>query len=308
MRVLVTGSSGWLGQTLVPRLRRSGHEVVGIDPVPAPTTRVVGSIADRDLVRTTMRDFQVEAVIHAGARHKPHVQTHAASEFVAVNIQGTLNLLEESVSPGSRVDRFVFTSTTSLMVSNEIRAGRSGGATRAAWMTEELTPLLPRNIYGVTKLSAEHLCRMFHQLHGLPLLILRTARFFPEEDDMAHAIVQSEENTKTNEFLFRRLTVEDAAESHVLALEKAPQLKFDTFIICAKTPFSREDCEALIVDAPAVVARCFPQYPELYARRGWTMFASIDRVYDSTRAAARLGFLCRTGFREKLAELAATIL
>jgi UDP-glucose 4-epimerase len=308
MRILVTGSSGWLGQTLVPRLRRAGHEVVGIDPVPAPTTRVVGSIADRDLVRETMRDFQVEAVIHAGARHKPHVQTHAASEFVAVNIQGTLNLLEESVSPGSRVDRFVFTSTTSLMVSNEIRAGRSGGAARAAWMTEELTPLLPRNIYGVTKLSAEHLCRMFHQLHGLPLLILRTARFFPEEDDMAHAIVQSEENTKTNEFLFRRLTVEDAAESHVLALEKAPQLKFGTFIICAKTPFSRDDCEALIVDAPAVVARYFPRYPELYARLGWTMFASIDRVYDSTKAAARLGFVCRTGFREKLAELAATIL
>jgi len=305
MRILVTGSSGWLGQTLVPRLRRAGHEVVGIDPVPSPTTRVVGSIADRELVRATMRDFEVEAVIHAGARHKPHVQTHAPSEFVAVNIQGTLNLLEESVSAGSKVDRFVFTSTTSLMVSNGISAGRSGGATRAAWMTEELTPLLPRNIYGVTKLSAEHLCRMFHELHGLPIVILRTARFFPEADDMAHAIVQSEENTKTNEFLFRRLTVEDAAASHVVALDKARELGFDTFIIAAKTPFSRDDCAALIVDAPAVVARYFPRYPELYARLGWTMFASIDRVYDSTKAAARLGFACRTGFRERLAELEA---
>ena len=305
MRILVTGSSGWLGQTLVPRLRQLGHEVVGIDPVPSPTTRVVGSIADRALVRATMRDFQVEAVIHAGARHKPHVQTHAPSEFVAVNIQGTLNLLEESVSAGSKVDRFVFTSTTSLLVSNGIRAGRAGGATRAAWMTEELTPLLPRNIYGVTKLSAEHLCRMFHELHGLPIVILRTARFFPEADDMAHAIVQSEENTKTNEFLFRRLTVGDAAESHVVALDKARELGFDTFIICATTPFSRNDCEALIVDAPAVVARYFPRYPELYARLGWTMFGSIDRVYDSTKAATRLGFVCRTGFREKLAELEA---
>src|SRR5215475_7867512 len=278
MRILVTGSSGWLGQTLVPRLRRDGHDVAGIDPLPAPTTRVVGSIADRALVRRTLRDFGIEAVVHAGARHKPHVATHAASEFVAVNVQGTLNLLEESVAPGSTVDRFVFTSTTSLMVSNEIRAGRSGGATHAAWMTEEMSPLLPRNIYGVTKLSAEHLCRMVHEQHGLPVVILRTARFFPEEDDMAHAIVQSEENTKTNEFLFRRLTVEDAAESHVLALERAPDLAFDTFIICATTPFARADCEALIVDAPAVVARYFPRYPALYARLGWTMFESIDRV------------------------------
>lgn len=307
MHILVTGSSGWLGRTLVPRLRQAGHEVVGIDPVPAPTTRVVGSIVDRSLVRATMREFEVEAVIHAGARHKPHVETHAKTEFVAVNVEGTLNLLEESVAPGSKVDRFVFTSTTSLMVSEEIRAGRSGGATRAAWMTEEMAPLLPRNIYGVTKLSAEHLCRLFHRQHGLPVVVLRTARFFPEEDDMAHVIPQSEENTKVNEFLFRRLTVEDVAESHIVALAKAPELGFDNFIICARTPFAPADCEALIADAPAVVTRYFPEYPRIFAKRGWTMFDSIDRVYDSSRAAARLGFVCRTGFGEKLRELEALL-
>lgn len=307
MRILVTGSSGWLGQTLVPRLRQDGHEVVGIDPVPSATTDVVGSVADRGLVRAAMRDFDVEAVVHAGARHKPHVETHARSEFVAVNVEGTLNLLEESAAPGSKVGRFVFTSTTSLMISKEMRAGRSGGATKALWITEEMTPLLPRNIYGVTKLSAEHLCRMFHEAHGLPVLILRTARFFPEEDDMAHAIVQSDANTKVNEFLFRRLSVEDAAESHVVALGKAPELGFDTLIISSKTPFAPDDCEALIADAPSVVRRYFPHYPEVYGRLGWTMFESIDRVYDSDRAAKRLGFICRTGFGEKLQELEAEL-
>jgi len=303
MRILVTGSSGWLGQTLVPRLRRAGHEVMGIDPVPAPTTQAVGSIADRALVRAVMRDFGATAVVHAGALHKPHIESRSRDEFVAVNVQGTLNLLEEAVAPGSQVDRFVFTSTTSLMISQAIRAGRAGGASKAEWITEAMAPLLPRNIYGVTKLSAEHLCRLFHELHRLPAVILRTARFFPEEDDMAHAIAQSEPNTKVNEFLFRRLTVEDAAESHVAALAKAPQLGFDTFIVCARTPFVRADCEQLIHDAPAVVARYFPRYRGVYARLGWTMFPSIDRVYDSTKAAQRLGFVCRTGFAEKLAEL-----
>jgi nucleoside-diphosphate-sugar epimerase len=303
MRVLVTGSSGWLGQALVPRLKRDGHEVVGIDPVPAPTTTVVGSIVDRQLVRTTMCDFGIDAVIHAGALHKPHVDTCGRSEFIDTNVQGTLNLLEESVSPGSRVGRFVFTSTTSLMISQEIRAGRAAGAKQARWITEELTPLLPRNIYGVSKLAAEHLCRLFHELHRLPIIILRTARFFPEADDMAHAIPHSDENTKVNEFLFRRLSVEDTAESHVTALAKAPEIGFDTFIISARTPFSPEDCEELIADAPKVVERYFPHYRKIYERLGWTMFASIDRVYDSSRAARRLGFVCRTGFGEKLAEL-----
>lgn len=274
-----------------------------MDPVPSRTTQVVGSVADRELVRATIHDLGIDAIVHAGALHKPNIETHGPSDFVAVNVQGTLNLLEEAVAPGSKVDRFVFTSTTSLMISREIRAGSSGGAKKAAWVTEEMTPPLPRNIYGVTKLSAEHLCRLFYELHGLPVTILRTSRFFPEEDDMAHLIVQSEPNTKTNEFLFRRLTVEDAAESHVVALSKAPSLGFDTFIISARTPFSPNDCGELIADAPSVVARYFPQYPELYARAGWTMFQSIDRVYDSGKAFRLLGFQCRTGFKEKLEEL-----
>src|SRR3984957_1294083 len=305
MRILVTGSSGWLGQTLVPRLRNASYEVIGIDLLPAPTTQIVGSVADRELVRSTMRDFQVHAVIHSGGLHKPNIETHETSSFVSANVQGTLNLLEESVSPGSKVDRFVFTSTTSLMISREIRAARSRNVTEALWIDEEMTPILPRNIYGVTKHAAEHLCRLFHQIHGLPVVILRTARFFPEEDDMAHEISQSGPNTKANELLFRRLSVEDGAESHVVAISKAPELGFDTFIISAKTPFQRGDCRQLIADAPAVVERYFPHYRKLYERVGWTMFQHIDRVYDSGKASRILGFECRYGFKEMLDELAA---
>ncbi len=300
MNILVTGSSGWLGQTLVPRLARDGHKVIGLDPEAGPTTSVVGSVVDRALVRRIIQSEGIEAIVHAAARHKPHIETHDNSEFVAVNVQGTLNLLEEAVAPGSKVDRFVFTSTTSLMISQEIRDGKAGGAQEAVWIDETMTPLRPRNIYGVTKLAAEELCRLFNHLHKLPVLVLRTSRFFPEEDDMAHAIAQSGENTKANEFLFRRLSVEDAAEAHVVALAKAKDIGFDTFIVSALTPFSREDCRALIADAPSVVARYFPDYRKRYTSRGWTMFDTVDRVYDSSKAAKVLGFTCRTNFKEVL--------
>ena len=292
----MTGSSGWLGQTLVPRLARDGHKVVGLDPEPGATTSVVGSVVDRALVRRVIRDEGITAIVHAAARHKPHIETHDNSEFVAVNVQGTLNLLEEAVAPGSPVDRVVFTSTTSLMISQEIRDGKAGGAREAIWIDETMASLKPRNIYGVTKLAAEELCRLFNHLHRLPVQILRTSRFFPEEDDMAHAIVQSGENTKANEFLFRRLSVEDAAEAHAVALGRAKEVGFDTFIVSAPTPFTRDDCHDLITDAPAVVARLFPEYRALYERRGWMMFDMIDRVYDAAKAERVLGFRCRTDF------------
>ena len=62
-------------------------------------------------------------------------------------------------------------------------------------------------------------------------------------------------------------------------------------MISASTPFAPGDCDELIVDAPAVVARYFPDFPDLYARKGWTMFQSIDRIYDASRARDRLGFV-----------------
>jgi UDP-glucose 4-epimerase len=294
MRVLLTGSSGWLGRSLAPRLKRDGHDVIGLDVQPGEHTSFVGSVTDRALVERVMSAEAITAVVHASALHKPDIARFSASDFVAVNVQGTLNLLEAAVAAGA--DRFVFTSTTSLMISESIRAGLRGGARRAAWITEHLQPLKPRNIYGVTKLAAEHLCRMMSENHGLPAVVLRTGRFFPEEDDMAHAIEQSDENTKANEFLFRRLTVEDAAEAHVAALERAPALGFGLFIIAAPTPFQPEDCDELIADAPSVVARYFPEYVDIYRRLGWSMFSSIDRVYSSRLAETALGFRCRTGF------------
>jgi UDP-glucose 4-epimerase len=299
MRILLTGSSGWLGRTLAPRLIALDHEVTGLDPVTGEHTTVVGSVADRATVRAVIGDHRIEAVIHSGAVHKPDIERFSREDFIAINIGGTFNLLEESAAQG--VGRFVFTSTTSLMISPRLWAP-GDGPSRAVWLTEE-SRTQPRNIYGVTKLSAEHLCRLYHEQFGLPVVVLRTSRFFPEADDMAHAIAQDAANTKANELLFRRLTVEDAAEAHVAALDRAPDLGFDTFIVSAPPPFAPQDCEALMRDAPSVVARYFPDYPRLYAERGWTMFDTIDRVYDPSHAARRLGFVCRTGFGEMLAEL-----
>jgi UDP-glucose 4-epimerase len=297
VRILLTGSSGWLGRFLAPRLRRDGHEVTGLDVASGADTDFVGSVADRNLVERVFAERGIEATIHAGALHKPDIARYPARAFVDVNVAGTLNLLEAAAAAGN--DRFVFTSTTSLMVSEALHRG---GAGKAEWLSEDHRPLEPRNIYGITKLAAEQICRLVHRTSGLPVVVLRTGRFFPEEDD-THRDPPGP-NIKANEFLNRRLTVEDAAEAHVAALERAPELGFDTFIVSAPPPFAPAECEALGRDAAAVVARHFPGAAELYARAGWRLPARIDRVYDPGRAEARLGFRCRTDFAAILAALA----
>lgn len=254
-------------------------------------TDVVGTVTDRGLVDRIFAEHAIEAVIHAGALHKPDIARYPAQAFVDVNVTGTLNLLEAAAA--ARHDRFIFTSTTSLMISAKIRAEQHD---EAVWLDETTGPLEPRNIYGATKLAAEQLCRVHHLEHGLACVVLRTARFFPEEDDMAHAQATDGPNTKANELLHRRLTVEDAAEAHRIALVRAPALGFDTFVLSAPTPFARGDAVALKQNAASVVERCFPEARALYARAGWLLPASIGRVYDASRAERALGFRCRSDF------------
>jgi len=295
MHVLLTGSSGWLGRSLAPRLRASGHQVTGLDVVSGEDTDLVGSVADRAAVDCAFARG-VEAVIHAGALHKPDIARYPAQTFVDVNVTGTLNLLEAAVAAGH--DRFVFTSTTSLMISQAVR-DEVGDA--AVWLDETSGPLAPRNIYGVTKLAAEGLCRVYASERGLPVTVLRTARFFPEDDDTHRSL--SGENLKANEFLHRRLTVEDAADAHLVALERAPTLGFDTFLLSAPNPFSLHEVAELKRDAAAVIAKHFPDAPQIYAARGWQLPVSIGRIYDASYAERRLGFRCQTGFAEVLAAL-----
>jgi nucleoside-diphosphate-sugar epimerase len=296
MRVLLTGSSGWLGRYLGPRLVAAGHEVVGLDPAPGEQTQVIGSVAERSLIDRTFAEQGIEAVVHAGALHKPDIARYPAQAFIDTNVTGTLNLLEAADAAGH--DRFIFTSTTSLMITEAIR---SGGGPAAVWLNEASGPLEPRNIYGVTKLAAEHLCRLYHRRSGMAVMILRTGRFFPEDDDTYTE--PSGDNLKANEFLHRRLTVEDAAEAHVVALERAPRIGFGTFILSAPPPFSQDEARELKRDAPRVIARHFPDAAALYSQAGWSLPQSLDRVYDPGLAEGLLGFRCRTDFAAVLEAL-----
>jgi UDP-glucose 4-epimerase len=232
VRVLITGSSGHLGDALGRTLRDLGHEVVGIDILEG------ASITDRACVRRTIEG--VQSVLHTATLHKPHLLTHDRQTFIDTNVTGTLVLLEEAVRAG--VESFIFTSTTSVF-----------GHALAGWLAESVAPI-PKNIYGVTKRAAEDLCELFSRRERLPCLILRTSRFFPEEDDNRSVReTYADDNLKANEYLYRRVDIEDVVSAHLLAIARAKEVGFDRYIISATTPFSASDLPELHADAPRVV-------------------------------------------------------
>jgi UDP-glucose 4-epimerase len=297
MTILVTGSSGHLGEALVRTLREMGQEVAGLDIIEGPFTTHVGSVADRACVRRCMAG--VKTVFHAATLHKPHVATHARQDFVDTNITGTLNLLEEAVAAG--VGSFIYTSTTSVF--GDALVPPEGAP--AAWITEDVRPI-PKNIYGVTKAAAEDLCQLFQRNQGLATMVLRTSRFFPEEDDdrgVRNGF--ADDNIKLNEFLYRRVDIEDIVSAHLLAAEKAPALGFRRYIISATTPFTPDDLPDLRDHAPRAVQRHVPEYEAEFARRDWKMLSSIDRVYVNARVRSELGWQPRYDFRFLIKRLAA---
>jgi nucleoside-diphosphate-sugar epimerase len=297
MRILVTGSSGHLGEALARTLRNLGHEVIGLDIVPGPLTTQLGTVADRTTVKRCMAG--VRHVFHPATLHKPHVATHSRQAFIDVNLTGTLNLLEEAVTAG--VESLVYTSTTSVF--GDALVPPAGEP--SVWITEDVTPI-PKNIYGVTKSAAEDLCQLFQRNQGLACMVLRTSRFFPEvDDDRSARASYVDANLKVNEYLHRRVDIEDVVSAHLLAARQATTLGFRRYIISATSPLQPEDMAALRANAPVVVQRRMPAYAEVYARLGWKMAPGIDRVYVNARAREELGWQPRYDFGFLIGQLEA---
>lgn len=278
MRLLVTGSSGQLGREICQQLK-GHHDVVGVDLVPGPHTQHLGSVADRALVYELAKGADV--IIHAASLHVPDLKHRKRHEFVDVNVQGTLNVLEAAVR--EKVSRVVYTSTTSVYgLALEL-------PDRAAWVTEEVAPR-PRDVYDVTKLAAEELCRVFAREDALAVTCLRTSRFYKQSPEVIAWYR-----------LFRGGDLRDIARAHVLAAHQA-QTGFELFNISGPTPFKREDAEALHKDVRAVLRRRVPGFIEEFERRGWKLPARIDRVYSSARAAEHLGYHPKLDWRDALAQ------
>ncbi|KAH8691604.1 hypothetical protein BGW36DRAFT_388636 [Talaromyces proteolyticus] len=286
--ILVTGSAGHLGTALMLTLPGLGFRPLGIDILPSPTTTHVGSISDRAFIASIFDTNPIKHILHAATLHKPHVCSHSKEQFISTNIVGTLILLEESSRFKEQIESFIFFSTTSAF--GMALSPKPGNP--AAWIDESVLPE-PKNIYGVTKVAAEDMCALMQKQSGIPVLVLRTSRFFPEEDDDEdRRAAMSDENLKVLELAYRRCDIEDIVSASVCAMKKAKAIRWGKYIISAPPPFNNNahTLDVLNRNPAEVVTKIFPDVDVVFKEKGWKHLARIDRVYDSSKAVKELGW------------------
>ena len=224
-------------------------------------------------------------VLHAATLHKPHVATHARQDFVDTNITGTLTLLEAAVAAG--VAAFVFTSTTSAFG----RRSSPPAGEPAAWVTEDVVPV-PKNIYGVTKarrrgpLRAVRPPRPRLPVHRPPHLALLPRG----DDDPAVRGAYDDANSRRTSCSTAASTSRTSSSAHLLARRRRRR----SASAGTSSPRRRRSPPTTSRRSATMRRRSsrasFPEFPALYAARGWRMFGSIDRVYVNRRAVTELGW------------------
>ena len=167
MKVLVTGSEGFLGKHVSAALKANGHQVVGLDLAPP-----ADFLADITKVQPFM---QVDAVIHLAAVASPNVCTANPALAFQVNVLGTQQVLRLALESGAR--KFVFSSSAHVYQIPPLY-----------YPSDEVHPLRLGNTYTTTKILGEELCRLYFENHGLSFTTLRLFNVYGPGQSLGYLI------------------------------------------------------------------------------------------------------------------------
>ena len=177
-RVLVTGSTGFIGSHLVEKLVQSGANVrafahynsrndLGLLEIIDPEVRssmdvVYGDLKDEDGVRRAVKGCEV--VFHLGALVAIPYSYRSPNDFVQTNVNGTANVLNAALEYG--VERFIHTSTSETYGTAQYQP------------IDEAHPLVGQSPYSASKISADKLAESYFLSFDLPVSTIRPFNTF----------------------------------------------------------------------------------------------------------------------------------
>ncbi|MEK7556403.1 MAG: NAD-dependent epimerase/dehydratase family protein [Patescibacteria group bacterium] len=275
MKVLITGGAGFIGAFVSRALVDRGDTVVLYDDMnsflypaelkevrlshlfPQQSERprlVVGNVLDSQLLNTVFTEEKFDTVLHFAALANPARSLESAQEYTLVNVLGTVNVLE--AASVHEIPRFIFAGSSSVYNDEQTP------------FKEDMWPLLPRSPYGASKASAEAFCAMWHELHGLPMTVLRFFSVYGPwgRPDMAPAVfarqILNDEPLYVTEGRKRDLTYIDDVVAGVMAATQR-QFAFEIFNIGRGEPQSLHELVAALSRAahktPRIEAREAPE-------------------------------------------------
>lgn len=321
MNVLITGGTGFIGSRLGLRCIAAGHSVriLGQENTPAETSNrkileekgaqiLLASVTQKELLTEMLQGIDV--VYHlAAAQHEVNVPDQM---FRDVNVKGTANLLEASVSTG--VKRFVHGSTI----------GVYGSSMEGS--IDENTPVEPDNIYGITKLEGENVVLSFKG--NLPVVIIRIPETYGPGDRrllklfkvIRKGIFIMIGNGKN---LHHLIYIDDLIDAFFLAAENSDAVG-NLYVVAGKEPITTNNMVAVIarqvggkipgVRLPLspflvlayVMEKAFQPFgikPPIHRRR--MDFFRKSYVFSQGKAEKILGFQPKVSFFEGIASTAA---
>jgi UDP-glucose 4-epimerase len=191
MKLLVTGGAGFIGSAIVPTLKKEGYDVYVLDNLSFGKREFI-DISDNHFCLADIRDFRKveeiftkltpDMVVHLAAIHFIPYCNQNPFEAADINIRGTLNILN-ACKRLSNLNKLFFASTAAVYpISDEA--------------VNENHELLPLDIYGLSKLTGEHLCKEFWLATKIDTIVCRFFNAFGPNETNPHLIPEIEKQLR----------------------------------------------------------------------------------------------------------------
>ncbi|SFC80845.1 NAD-dependent epimerase/dehydratase family protein [Streptomyces aidingensis] len=318
MRVLVTGSAGRMGRSVVTALASSGHEVIGIDISPGdPADGACASVLAADVTDLgesfeVMSRYRPEAVVHLAAVATPFGRTDGLT--YRVNTQAAFNVCEAAVHTGVR--RVIVASSPTV-----IGYGAPDGSWTPSYLPlDEDHPVRPWNAYSLSKLAAEQTMRTFTAAAGdtVRFAAVRPCFVIPPEEwqgaptQTGHSLTERlDDPSIAGASLFNYLDARDGGEMVDTLLAALPEIpNGEVFFAGAADALARAPLAGLLPrfhptteQAAAVLTGTAPAFSSAKAERllGWRAKRSWRTELPDAAAAPAADSTASTGGR--LAEM-----
>lgn len=246
-RILVTGGAGFIGSHLIDVLLANQATVWTIDnlsfgkraflPPDGTYFRFIeGDLLDQKVITKVFQTFQPTWIYHLAAiHHIPTCEVHPI-DALRTNVEGTQVILQ-AISQAKTIEKIVFTSSGAVYDVLNLP------------LTED-SPVVPYDIYSISKVTGEHLLRVNALRTGIPTVVARMFNVVGARETNAHLVpdilaqvVKGERNIQLGNLKPRRsyIHVMDAAEA-LFALGKVSlSCEYDVFNVGVEEEYTVQD-------------------------------------------------------------------